>query len=674
MSAFFAVASLLVYRLAQDKLYNNQYFDLKITALEAAPGQPAEVWLNAQLLPDEISKASLLQSAEPAGSWIEREGALLSFDASKRPASISWSGYLKHDSFYFHRRDTLHFAKNRFSGRINIEVNGVGTTYDLFSEEPSSQIIVLSSILGKSSLSASKWLFANIDILTRLFTLFAGGLILLRLLADPKTRRKHAVIYAGVLMAGTYIWLSLTLYGARQDIAIDEIPRLFLHIAMVLAMQIALLFALPRFAKGMTAVFLALNSYFLYLILSSIALSSPAWLIVAILCLTIGFYLAVLDLSVRFSRQSLIALPLIIVVIVSGAILSSLMSSKAAPQSVSQSAPAFAGIRTVEFTTKPNVYFLSFDGMLPAVLTEKYVGFRPKYADALTGQPDVLHLRNMFSDAPNTKATFNQILRLRPNGIMTDDDLVVGLKPSPLREIFRQNGYETYFSFPIDYFGREKGPYLDHYWIEQPYSTCSLLKGNAKDFAFFGFCSEPSQSRSRVYSSTINWVTDRLLELRKSGRRPFFFMHHFLFPAHTYNNLATKRERDDFREFYEQGSDAAYAAITNLIGSIRTNDPTAIIFIYSDHGAWTSRAINLKDDPARFIQDRYGIFAAMINADHCKDYFRPPEGQTFQTNSRIVTSLIQCLANGKSPLTSPFDYNAVPQYKGEIKYQDYVYE
>lgn len=424
----------------------------------------------------------------------------------------------------------------------------------------------------------------------------------------------------------------------------------------------------------MTAVFLALNSYFLYLILSSIAVSSPAWLIVAILCLTIGFYLAVLDVSVRFSRQSLIALPLIIVIIISGAVLSPLMSSKATPQSVSQSAPDFPEIRTVEFTTKPNVYFLSFDGMLPEVLTEKYVGFRPKYADALTGQPDVLYFRNMFSDAPNTKATFNQILRLRPNSIMADDDLVVGLKPSPLREIFRQNGYETYFSFPIDYFGREKGPYLDHYWIERPYSTCSLLKGNAKDFAFFGFCSKPPQSRARQYSSSTNWLTVRVLELSKSGRRPFFFMHHFLFPAHTYNNLATARERDDFRAFYEQGSDAVYTAIKGLIDGIRANDPTGIIFIYSDHGAWTSRAIDLKDDPAKFIQDRYGIFAAMINAGRCKDYFRPPEGQDFQTNSRIVTSLIQCLANGESPLTSPFDYNSVPQYKGEIKYQDYVYE
>lgn len=667
-SALFAVASLLVYRLAQDKGYNKQYIHLKITALEAAPGQPFEVWLGAQTLPEGMPKATLLLSAEPAGSWIEREGALLSFDASKRPASISWSGYLNLD-----RYASLFFTKNRFAGSVRVEVNGSAETYLLSSEENATQAVALSR-LALLSVPTSEWLLDNVGILSRLFALFAGGLILLRLLVDPTVRRKHVIIYAGVLIAGTYIWLSLTLYGARKDIAVDEIPRMFLHIATVLAVQIAFLLALPRFAKGMTAVFLALNSFFLYLILSSIALSSPAWLIVAILCLTIGFYLAVLDTSVRFSRQSFVILPLIIVAVIAGSIFRSFVPPDTSLRPSPQSTPAFEGIQTVEFTEKPNVYFLSFDGMLPAVLAEKYVGIPTKPIDSLAGQADVLYFRNMFSDAPHTKASFNQILRLRPNAIWVDDDLVLGVKPSPLREIFRHNGYETYFSFPFAYFGREKGPYLDHYWIEKSYSTCSLLKGGIEVFAFFGYCAGLPRSHRREILSMANWAKSRVLELSKSGRRPFFFMHHLLFPDHTYNNLATEQERQDFREFYDEGYNAALSTMKDLVTGIRANDPTAIIFIYSDHGAWTTRAINLKDDPARFIQDRYGIFAAMINADRCKDYFRPPEGQGFQTNSRIVTSLIRCLANGESPLTSPFDYNLVPQYKGEIKYQDYVYE
>jgi hypothetical protein len=151
-------------------------------------------------------------------------------------------------------------------------------------------------------------------------------------------------------------------------------------------------------------------------------------------------------------------------------------------------------------------------------------------------------------------------------------------------------------------------------------------------------------------------------------------MHHFLFPSHTYNNLATERERKEFRDFYEEGSNAVFVAIRELVGGIRANDPTAIIFIYSDHGAWTTRGMDINEDPAKFIRDRYGIFASIVNADRCKDYLHPPEGQSFQTNSRIVVAVIQCLANGQSPLTSSFNYNTVPQYGGTFKYQDYVYE
>jgi hypothetical protein len=107
---------------------------------------------------------------------------------------------------------------------------------------------------------------------------------------------------------------------------------------------------------------------------------------------------------------------------------------------------------------------------------------------------------------------------------------------------------------------------------------------------------------------------------------------------------------------------------------IRTADPAAIIFLYGDHGPWTSRQVKFANDNKFFVEDRFGTLGAVINADRCLPFLAPPPGEHFQTIARTVVGLVQCLAGGTSPLTQSVDYGAIRQVGQGAKFEDYIYE
>jgi len=659
---------LLLDRLSGDA---GRKIDLKITALgtKGDAARSSEVWLSSLALPPEINVDALLASSQPAGGWVRRDTALLSFE--KQPATLEWFGSLADGA-------TLTFAKHPWSGRVLVEVNGSATEYDLYADEvhPVAQVIPITD--ANTPVSKVPWLRSHLSILAALMVTFFLSILFLRLASEPRVSRKRRAVYTIFLVLGSLLWLALTLYQSKTDVAPDEIFKIVRYVIVVLAIEAVTINIISQFVRPLSALLLAANSISLNLTFTSLPYTQPALVNVLILALTVGLYMVILDILTRFKIAQKVVFPLISVACAGTFYhLSAASDAEANPQK-----EVFDGIQMVDFLDKPNIYFLSFDAMIPETLAQKFLGFRPHHLDGLAGLPNTQLFKNMFSDGNATKVSLNQILRLRPNNVLVDDALVTGLKPSPLREIMRYNGYETYFSYHISYFGPRKGPYLDHYWVDLPYSTCSLLKGNAWFLGFFGYCLSRKtnflpdvDNNSELTTEKINReAMARLVGLSKTGRRPFFLMQHFPFPSHADGNLETNEERQGFFNNYRRYSELAFSTMTDLVKSIRENDPTGIIFIYSDHGTWTSRALNFSDNPSVVVQDRYGIFAGMINADQCSPYFRPPKGETFQTNSRIVTALLQCLAGGKSPLTTPFDYNLIPQFDGTVKFQDYVYE
>jgi hypothetical protein len=151
-------------------------------------------------------------------------------------------------------------------------------------------------------------------------------------------------------------------------------------------------------------------------------------------------------------------------------------------------------------------------------------------------------------------------------------------------------------------------------------------------------------------------------------------MQHVLYPAHAPNNYkGTPEERERYRASFQTRSMIAAQTMDRMLTEIQSSDPSAIIFLYGDHGPLTSRPIKFEENKQFFVQDRHGILGAVINAESCEPYLTPPDGERFQTSARIVTGLVQCLAGGESPFIEKVDFGAIRQIPGE-RFEDYVYE
>lgn len=129
-------------------------------------------------------------------------------------------------------------------------------------------------------------------------------------------------------------------------------------------------------------------------------------------------------------------------------------------------------IRLVKFALKPNVYFVSFDSLIPKVLLRNYIGLESTpYHGVLSA--NFQRFNNFFADRNHTKISLNSLLALDMDYFdkafkeKTYLKFFSGRRPSPLLEIFKYNGYETTTYYRSNIFGKFKGPFVDNYLIEK---------------------------------------------------------------------------------------------------------------------------------------------------------------------------------------------------------------
>ncbi|WP_274628991.1 hypothetical protein [Arvimicrobium flavum] len=644
--------------------------DIEITALgtKNPQSQGTEVWFHPEVsIPGMTAEAFAASMSN--GEWELRDKSLVSYKG--QPATLSWSGPVPDGA-------TLTFTRHGWSGHVRVTINGTTSEHDLFdanrgapnlalrlTEAPGGQATISESISRSAMPAASSTLL--------LFTILSLARAARAPLAPSVAETRSHVM---ILAAATLGWTALTLYMARTDVPAADVPRIFAYVGIVVLLQACLIQLFYLHTRVLSSVAMTANMFLCNVVFSTELMGQPTYLLAAFAIATLALNHVLMDLLVRLRALRLTFFATLAIFCVFVLASFALGRSLVPPSEAAPSETAFEGVRMVDFERTPNVYFLSFDAMIPEVLAQEYLGFRPTYLDAVAASGAHV-FANMFADGMSTKMSFTQILKLRPDASLDDDDLVTGNIPSALRQAFKHNGYRTYFVFTNTYFGLRKGVYLDEYVFHDDYTVCSFLAGSAAIAGFFGYC--PVQGLFMAtgvdrFTPSIEMGVRLLNEVTTSSDDPTFYMQHFLFPGHTWNNVTTEQHMTEFVEAYRENSVIAAQTIDTAVGIIRTNDPSAIILLYSDHGSWTSRAVSLADDPRFYVQDKFGILAGIINADMCLPYFRPPEGQSFQTNARIAAALIQCLAGGQSPLSTPFDHNVIPLFEGKEKYQDYVYE
>ena len=152
-----------------------------------------------------------------------------------------------------------------------------------------------------------------------------------------------------------------------------------------------------------------------------------------------------------------------------------------------------SNIQHVSFREKPNLYFISFESLVPRSLLRKHFGLDTSAFHDLF-QANFRRFPNFFSEDAYTKGSLNTILALDKAMFIKaplkySHNLFSGIQPSPLLNILQDNGYENSSYYPHSaFFGRHKGPYIDHYTNHSGIGVCSLLDAEIQQIAFWGYC------------------------------------------------------------------------------------------------------------------------------------------------------------------------------------------
>ena len=283
-----------------------------------------------------------------------------------------------------------------------------------------------------------------------------------------------------------------------------------------------------------------------------------------------------------------------------------------------------SNIQHVSFREKPNLYFISFESLVPRSLLRKHFGLDTSPFHDLF-EANFRRFPNFFSDDTHTIASLNMILALDKEIFVKSSseyslNLFSGVQPSPLLGILRNNGYETSsYSYHSAFFGRYKGPYIDHYTKHSETGVCSLLDAAIRPIAFWGYCTFPREARWESLAEYFEYSKSLT-----ANERPQFLMAHINAPGHTdgrYRYDDQTQRNIAIRRYSQRLDGDATHQLEAILEHLKNNDPDAILYVYGDHGPWLSRGMSFDDNPAFVVQDRLGVLGRRVPSRRLRHLF-----------------------------------------------------
>ena len=349
-----------------------------------------------------------------------------------------------------------------------------------------------------------------------------------------------------------------------------------------------------------------------------------------------------------------------------------------------------AYIRDISFRETPNLYFVSFDAIIPRSLLMKHFGLETtKFHDLF--DIGFRRFENFFANSVPTKDSLNTVLaldvdaytaqrnELSARGYDPDPFMFSGRNPSNLLGILHRNGYESTSIYVDSYFGEEKGEYINNYITIHDKTVCNLLDAGIRDFSFWGYC----RFGKADWLTALDMSAEQITKVNTDAK-PQFVMAHLYAPGHADNQFQYDNAEwfEEYRAVYVDWSERAARYLDLIIRHLEENDPGAILLVYGDHGVFLSRGLQFEDDPTFVFQDNYGILGGVYPRDTCAGWFDEASAQGWMTTLDAVHALLHCLSGGESPLVKPRRY-AQPGYGpvtapwgayGKPYYEDFLYE
>ena len=328
----------------------------------------------------------------------------------------------------------------------------------------------------------------------------------------------------------------------------------------------------------------------------------------------------------------------------------------------------------IYFDDKPNVYFISFESMVPLSIAKKnFKSDKFAYHDIL--KENFYNFKNAFTLAYPSRESLNSLLAFDQKKYLSSKekkkhyDFFTGVQQSPFLKIFKNNDYDLTTFYDNFWFGRHKGNYIDNYHVNQSggkFNTCAFDPGYGLHLkvSFLGYCLLPESIKFKLLSlilkkelkktTTMEKILE-VMELNIQKNKPQFLMAHNINPGHVDHYIfGRKNDFENFKNIYIKKSKIVKNEIQEILKFIKNRDPNAILFVYSDHGPKLSTGLEFEDDPYFKITDSFAVFAGIYPKEKCQKY-----ANTFYQSSQFATLIdiskiiINCLT--KDEHTMNFD-------------------
>ncbi|UAB88968.1 hypothetical protein I5192_17385 [Ruegeria sp. SCSIO 43209] len=485
---------------------------------------------------------------------------------------------------------------------------------------------------------------------------------------------------AFILVVALSIFTLDTVFSARNEfrpVELDYIRTAFLACSSVLIAMVVVANLLPSklaiAARALTGVLFAAAVFSInwsmveaFVLLPMIAMAG--------LCL-LAIYLTYIVLSLAVRGRAIVAVIVaVIFILVPGR---DMLDANEEAENTE-----FPGIEDITFDTKPNVYLISFDSIHPKSLTSRYMGIEETaFHELVYTRMD--RFENLFSVRVPTKYAMNLMLRMEVDefdrGKRKSFELYTGKYDGRLNAIFRNNGYEINTAYAGKYFGTEQGSYVDRYHIpSRTAGACEFNDSKFRQVSLFGLCRFIDKNKSDTKVDKAAHVLDFVSYLSRQ-KEPQFLLASIYSPGHTGKDFFIEDEDADaaFDDFYMERSKEAQQTMKRLLDQLEREDPTAILYIFGDHGPWRSRGTwetRFAKDPEFFVHDRFGILGGVFPKGRCKTYVDLRNEQTYTTSVQGAEAILKCLTEGRyQELDQVYRINQSVDGVSD-KFEDYVYE
>jgi hypothetical protein len=340
-----------------------------------------------------------------------------------------------------------------------------------------------------------------------------------------------------------------------------------------------------------------------------------------------------------------------------------------------------AGWEKLRFVERPNIYLLSFDSLIPADVAAAYLKIdRPDYYRLATGL--LRELPNSLVFKVPSVNSLNALMRLdQKQSASAGQNLFTGNGFSPLGEVARLNGYGLVTGWPGYVPKWRRGGGVDRviYPLSSGHAEESFLcegeMGSGRRIKIRGlfFCPMVMSIGGFMPDRRVelqpfrDTVLEAAMDVARAAQPTIFFAYTYDPIGHTSQDFdyRSRNQLIAYRDQFRAKSILATEIIQRNVISIRSVDPTAIIMIFGDHGAYLSRGLDPSDDPKFFHSDRHRVFLAVASGGHsCGSPEQVYSGGIYNTPSRVLLDVMICLSGGVAGFPVAFDED--PQLVGQV--------